>query len=730
MAKRGRRKKFRIPLSVRPETVRSAVAIFLMLLAGVIVISSILGDYTGNFILQEILRKVFGYSQILLAPVLFISGLVLIGTVKWRFADLRVLIGFIFLLVGGSGLFHSFYSAERALDAAKAGTGGGYLGYFMSSTLSNLISIYGAILVFVALIILALVLMLDKSLDELLETLKIFSFRDKFKRLSQLKEHDESIEEDVMVFEEESPLIHDAETHAKKPEFEIIPNLAEPIDEETVVSIKSSKNDTVSTLVPALPYSDKVYELPPLDLLDDPPNTPIDRGDVNERARTIEDTLRSFGIGVKVKDMKYGPTVTQYALEAEPGTKIAKISNLQYDLALALASPTGSVRIEAPIPGRSLVGIEVPNNSRAIVNFKDVLVSEAMKASKSKLALVLGKDVGGRTLVYDIGKMPHLLIAGATGSGKSVFIHNLMFSILYRATPQECKFILIDPKRVELVHYNGIPHLLSPVVTDIDKAPSVFKWAVQEMERRYKLLEAAKVRNIADYNKKSGFQALPYILIVVDELAEIMVTDPAAVEKSIIRLAQLARAIGIHLILALQRPTTNIITGLIKANVPCRIAFNVTSGTDSRVILDQVGAEKLLGMGDMLFVPPDDSKPIRIQGAYVNDKEIARTVDFLKKTGIEPEFTEEIFKVEDTTRSISSGGDGVDDLYEEAVEIIQAEGKASASLLQRRLSIGYSRAARIIDEMEAKGIVGPQKGSKPREIVHRSTATNDIGGEF
>ncbi len=729
MAKRGRRKKFRVPLNIRPETIRSAIAIFLMLLAGVIIISSILGEYAGNFILQEVLRTVFGYSQILLAPVLFISGLVLIGSIKWQFADLRVLFGFACLLVGGSGLMHSFYSGDNALEAAKNGTGGGYLGYFISETLSNLISIYGAILVFLALIILALVLMFDKSLDELVATFKIFSLPERLKRLSRMKEQTELESEDMFGTEEE-PQLEESKPEEKKPEFEIIPNLAEPTEEDAIVSIESARNEAVSTLVPTLPYSDKVYELPPLDLLDDPPNTPIDRGDVNDRKKIIEDTLRSFGIGVTVKDMKFGPTVTQYALEAEAGTKIAKISNLQYDLALALASPTGSVRIEAPIPGRSLVGIEVPNNSRAVVNFKEVLVSEAMKTSKSRLALVLGKDVGGRTLVYDIGKMPHLLIAGATGSGKSVFIHNLMFSILYRATPQECKFILIDPKRVELKHYDGIPHLLSPVVTDIDKAPSVFKWAVQEMERRYKLLEAAKVRNISDYNKKSGFQALPYILVIVDELAEIMVTDPAAVEKSIIRLAQLARAVGIHLILALQRPTTNIITGLIKANIPCRIAFNVTSGTDSRVILDQVGAEKLLGMGDMLFVPPDDSKPVRIQGAYVNDKEIARTVDFLKKTGIEPDFTEEIFKVEDTAKSISVGGDGVDDLFDEAVEIVQAEGKASASLLQRRLSIGYSRAARIIDEMEAKGIVGPQKGSKPREIVHRGTTLDEIGSDF
>ena len=350
-----------------------------------------------------------------------------------------------------------------------------------------------------------------------------------------------------------------------------------------------------------------------------------------------------------------------------------------------------------------------------------------MQGVKSKLGIVLGKDVGGKSITYNIAKMPHLLIAGATGSGKSIFIHNLMFSILFKTTPQECKFILVDPKRVELVLYNGMPHLLSPVVTDTDKAPSVFKWAVTEMMRRYDLLEAAKVRNIEAYNEKSGFQALPYIVIIVDELAEIMVADPAAVEKSIIRIAQLARAVGIHLVLALQRPSTNIITGLIKANIPTRVAFNVTSQVDSRVIIDQPGAEKLLGMGDMLFVPPDDSKPRRIQGAYVDEKEIGRVVKWLKDQGVEPEYQEDILSHtnSDKPKSIAAGGSETDVLFDDAIEVIIGEGKASASLLQRRLSIGYSRAARIIDEMESKGIVGPARGSKPRELLTGSSVTED-----
>lgn len=734
MAKRGRKKKFKLKFNVRPETVRSISAILLIIASGLVVISALLSGSDNSFIIQTILKKGFGYSQILIAPILFVTGLLLLNNVEWKIAELRVAIAFLIILLAGSGLMHSFYSTDNAAEAARLGKGGGLIGYTLASILSDLISVYGAILVFVGLIILSAILLFDKPVEEIAAAYAKFSIKKKTKD-SEIEgeiagNEEASVEDKDILFQtalESNKNVEIEQSIDEKP-FEIIPTMNEPqsgmetlLTQEEPTPITSVKK--TNSLIPTLPYTDKVYELPSLELLQNPPEAEIDRGDVKQRAKIIEDTLKSFGIDAEVKEIKYGPTVTQYALETAAGTKITKISNLQYDLALALASPTGSVRIEAPIPGRSLVGIEVPNNNRVTVFFKDVLTGEAMKNEKSKTAIVLGQDVGGKAVTYDIAKMPHLLIAGATGSGKSVFIHNLMFSILYRATPQECKFILIDPKRVELVLYNGIPHLLSPVVTDIEKAPAVFKWAVQEMERRYKLLEAARVRNIKDYNKKSGFQALPYIVIVVDELAEIMVVDQASVEKSIVRIAQLARAVGIHLVLALQRPTTNIITGLIKANIPCRIAFNVTSGTDSRVIIDQTGAEKLLGSGDMLFVPPDDSKPRRIQGAWVQDGEIERTINFLKKSGIEPDYNEEIFETRESGRSISAGGDDVDDLFEDALEVIRIEDKASASLLQRRLSIGYSRAARIIDEMEAKGIVGPARGSKPREILKAGSGT-------
>lgn len=746
MPKRGRKKKFKLNLNIRAETVRSAIGVLLILLSGIILVSFLASGYSANSKIQEMLRLLFGYAHLFLIPILCIFGLLLFNKIKWRFVEIRIVSGFILLLFSVSGLLHVFYGYDSsAYNDAKNGNGGGILGFKILSILANTISVYGAVLVLLALTIVGAIVVLDKPIDEvalnILEQIKKLKILNKIgfkipniKKIKDKKDSEDEYEIEITsglnISNTDTGSPYNVETKAKnsntyveEPSFEIIPTMSEP---QSAKSQDSAKN-TTDSLVPAnphLPYTDKVWELPPLELLSEPPNIPVDRGDVKQRAKIIEETLKSFGIASQVKETRFGPSVTQYALEAEAGTKIAKISGLQYDLALALASPSGSVRIEAPIPGRSLVGIEVPNNNRVAVNFKTLLTSDQMKANKSKLGIVLGLDVGGQPVVYDIQKMPHLLIAGATGSGKSVFIHNLMFSILYKASPQECKFIMIDPKRVELVYYNDIPHLLTPVVTDIEKAPAVFKWAVSEMERRYKLLEAAKVRHIDAYNEKSGFQALPYIVIIVDELGEIMVTDPASVEKSIIRIAQLARATGIHLVLALQRPSTNVITGLIKANIPCRIAFNVTSQVDSRVIIDQPGAEKLLGKGDMLFVPPDDSKPRRLQGAFISDKEINNLVSYLKAAGLTPDYREEeIFSVPDNTKSISAGGDNVDDLFHDAVEIVTAEKKASASLLQRRLSIGYARAARILDELEAKRIIGPANGSKPRDVLVGSSDT-------
>ncbi len=468
----------------------------------------------------------------------------------------------------------------------------------------------------------------------------------------------------------------------------------------------------------------KIWEYPPLSLLSDAAYGKADRGDVNHNATTIEKTLESFGVSSRISEVNAGPAVTQYALEIALGTKLSKITALQNDLALALAAPTGQIRIEAPIPGRSLVGIEIPNRAPEFVPLRKVMESEVMQNAKSKLTVALGLDVSGRPVVTDIAKMPHVLIAGSTGSGKSVCINAFIVSLLYRNSPSELKLILVDPKRVELSLYNGIPHLLTPVIVELEKILSALKWALGEMDRRYKLFASAGVRNIDSYNELSGFQALPYIVIFIDELADVMMFAPVEVEDAVCRLAQMARATGIHLIVSTQRPSVDVITGLIKANIPCRISFNVTSMVDSRVIIDGPGAEKLLGRGDMLYIPPDQSKPSRIQGAYLSEQEINRLTTYLKEKGVPVQYTEEITRMPATYKkggsAAAGGSDGSDPLTEQAIRTVCQFDRASASLLQRKLSVGYARAARILDQLEAMGIVGPGEGSKPRDVLVRN----------
>ncbi len=465
------------------------------------------------------------------------------------------------------------------------------------------------------------------------------------------------------------------------------------------------------------PGQEKIWQYPPLSLLSATRGADANRGNLKQNAQIIEKTLESFGITAKVVEVNLGPTITQYALEIPMGTKLSKILTLQNDLALALATSTGNVRIEAPIPGKSQVGIEIPNISPEIVALRNILSNDSMRTHKSKLAVGLGLDVSGSPVITDISKLPHVLIAGTTGSGKSVLVNAIIATILFRASPQEVKLILVDPKRVELTEYNDIPHLLTPVIIEPEKILSAVKWAMAEMDRRYKLFHEAQVRNITSYNELSGFQALPYIIIIIDELQNLMEFAPVEIEDSIVRLAAMARATGIHLVVATQRPSVDIITGLIKANIPCRIAFNVSSMVDSRVIIDQPGAEKLLGRGDMLYVPPDASKPMRIQGVFVSDTEIRNLIYFLKKSGIAPEYTEEVIQMPIGKMRAGASGGARDELFEEAVRTVCQYDRASASLLQRRLKIGYARAARILDELETAGVVGLGEGSKPRDVL-------------
>jgi DNA segregation ATPase FtsK/SpoIIIE, S-DNA-T family len=475
----------------------------------------------------------------------------------------------------------------------------------------------------------------------------------------------------------------------------------------------------------SVPRADTTFELPPLSMLrTSPVNAAATRASDKELKATaalIESTLATFDIPSRVEDWIAGPTVTLFEVKIAKGVKVNRVTALSDDLALALATPT--VRVLAPIPGKSLIGIEAPNEHRTTVTLGDVIASGHVPDT-SPLMLGIGKDVGGESIVLDLAGMPHMLIAGSTGTGKSVCINALLMSVIMRSTPEEVRIILIDPKRIELALYNGIPHLYVPVVTEAKEAASALAWAVSEMEMRLRRLQKAGVRNIAMYNEAAragslpdGMEPMPYLMIVIDELADLMMVAAREVEDSIVRLAQLARAAGIHLVVATQRPSTDIITGLIKTNITTRIAFAVSSGIDSRVILDQSGAEKLVGLGDMLLSTPQLAKPKRIQGAYVAEDEITAVVDYIKRQG-EPEYHEEILH----TKVLPGGGaldDGSDDdpLTWEAADIVVTSRMGSTSLLQRRLKVGYARAGRIMDILEQKGIVGPPDGSKPREVL-------------
>lgn len=460
------------------------------------------------------------------------------------------------------------------------------------------------------------------------------------------------------------------------------------------------------------------YKFPKLDLLDDrDDDSELDQNDIKDKARRIEECLDSFGIKSKVVQINIGPSVTCFELKPQRGVKVSKILNLSDDLSLALA--TSDIRIEAPIPGKSHVGIEVPNSQKEVVGLKEMIASEEFMKSTKELPFVLGKSISGLPKVSAIEKMPHLLVSGATGSGKSVCINTIIMSILYKHSPDEVKLLLIDPKIVELSIYNGIPHLIMPVITDPKKASSSLFWAIREMERRYKLFEENHVRDISSYRDLSeideNIEKLPYVVIIIDELSDLMMTAASEVEDYITRLAQKSRACGIHLIIATQRPTVDVITGTIKANIPSRIAFAVTSQIDSRTILDMSGAETLLGKGDMLFSPSDAMKPMRIQGAFVSDSEVLRVVNYIKQTREEEYDKKAMETVEEKTKIVEN--DDEDELIDEAIEIIINENTASVSLLQRKLKVGYARAGRIIDQLEARGVIGGYEGSKPRKVL-------------
>lgn len=688
--RRYRRRGFRLKL--RKETVYTLFS-FGLLGLGALFLLSFSKSGESFVLINNLLDRYFGILSIF-SPFALILFSFLFLRLKFFLSSPNVSIGFLIFFLSSLGLIKS-----------------GVVGTTFFLTLSEMLTNMGALVVLIAGILVGIIVFFNTSVDEIIGAIgftikNIYRFFPKnifsiFKSRKQLVVKDKQM------------------TIKGGGRTQIVESLAK--DQSSHSPIIKKEQILISDKLVSNPLATTLWEYPPLSLLSDSTSQKADRGDVKKIAGVIEKTLQSFGIDARVVEVNLGPAVTQYALEIALGTKVSKITSLSNDLALATEAPTGQIRIEAPIPGRSLVGIEIPNRSLEIVTLKTMLSSTLMQKNRSKLAVSLGLDVSGSPIATNIAKMPHVLIAGTTGSGKSVLINSFITSFLFRASPNEVKLIMIDPKRVELTGYNGIPHLLTPVIVEVDKILSSLKWAMGEMDRRYKLFAERGVRNIDSYNELSGFQALPYIVILVDELADLMAYAPVEVEDAIARLAQMARATGIHLIVSTQRPSVDVITGLIKANIPCRIAFNVSSMIDSRVIIDMPGAEKLLGRGDMLYIPPDQAKPTRIQGTFVSEKEVKKLVDYLKSKSPEVHYTDEVTSQPVITKKgISGQSDGQDNLFEDAIRIVCQYDRASASLLQRKLSVGYARAARILDQLEEAGIVGPGEGSKPRDVLMRN----------
>ena len=684
---------------------------------------------------HEITKSLFGVGMFVI-PFAFLAASYILFSSGRRNSYIPLIVGGVLFFSGMLGAF-SIFSREGSMT-------GGYLGYFVSMPFIKSLGDVASFVIFTGLIFVSVIISFNIRVKKIIE---VFKKRREDKKL---------LSEQGAVGPDSNDDLSKGEDSKNKTEFKV-----KTWQEEGEVQKPSPKADSSGTerakkqsgetgdkegfAVRNAPQPAGDFHLPPTELLEKETGRPSS-GDIVANANIIKRTLQNFGIEVEMGEVSVGPTVTQFTLKPAEGIKLTRILALSNDLSLALAAHP--IRIEAPIPGRSLVGIEIPNKGIAIVRLKNILESDEFQKRQSNLTLSLGRDVSGAAVFANLAKMPHLLIAGSTGAGKTISLNTIILGLLYQNPPNLLKFILIDPKRVEFPVYADIPHLLAPVVVDTQKTVNALKWAVSEMERRFEILAGAKARDIASFNsnKKTVGEhgPLPYIVIVIDELADLMSSRGKEIEALIVRLAQMARAVGIHLILATQRPSVEVITGLIKANITSRIAFQVASQIDSRTVLDMAGAEKLLGNGDMLYLSGDASRPKRIQGAYVTEKEVRRVADYLREEGSKAREKEEGAAEEETggqvdfgpTRNTSaqpalSSGEGAggaidfdgmdnagsdDELYEEAKKVIIQSRKASASLLQRRLRVGYARAARLIDMLEENGIIGPGDGAKPREV--------------
>lgn len=699
------------------------------------------GTLWNNF-----LTPIFGWG-IYLVPGLFGGISVALFFARRVHFDATRVLGISLMVMAALGTLHLAVPADQIYEVARLGQYGGYIGFVSSFLSRQVLGVTGSYVVFLALFLISILMTFSISIREILSLFEWEWKRPDKEVMSKKKiqkDDDEMVihtmrsqatdeEEVVYQFEEENgDTLHIKKVEPAVKEEDAIPVEAEAEEEEENEGEKIPVEKIAEQLEQAEAQAEEVdeveipWEFPPMDLLSDASlDIKLNQDFLKEKAEAIKEKLSQFGIEVKMNDVHVGPTVIQYTLKPNEGIKLSKITALKNDLALALSAQ--AIRIEAPIPGKGLVGIEVPNDTREIVHLREMLESDELKKlqkkSGSKLLIPVGRNVSGQPVMADLAKMPHLLIAGATGSGKSVATNAMLLSFLYQNSPKDLKMILIDPKQVELRGYNGIPHLLTPVITEPDKAAIALRWVVAEMNRRYTVCADAGHRSIDDYNADPNSpQTMPKILVLIDELADMMMAAGKEVEASICRIAQMARAVGIHLVIATQRPSVDVITGLIKANIPARIAFTVASSIDSRTILDGMGAEDLLGQGDMLYLSGTMGKPFRLQGVFVSSDEIQKVTNRVKLTiEDEPVYNEEITSKK--TAGIQVNGvpasgvvDSDDELYEQALEIIKRNQKASATMLQRHLKVGYSRAARLIDSLEENGVIGASQGAKPREV--------------
>lgn len=718
MARRGRKRK---GITYDSQETKALVGL-LFLFAGVLAILSYFMD-GGIF---TVVRSISGDATFFLAIFCFNLSLAMFKS-KLPFATRRSLFGQALFVVSLSAFFQSIFGGADPVSRIETTRYGGIVGSTVYSfLLENVFLNFTPIIIITGLVFsipLAFSITILEFLDRVGRGIEILWDKIANRQSRGATEADDSENmQDVPIlspstFGDFRKIENKQENEDDTVEEDVEQDDHKEDKPDVKVEIKEESKEG-AYINEELNYPD--WKLPPLTLLNSFSKRKPPQEDIRKNADIIEQTLNSFGVKAKVVDVLVGPTVTQYALDIALGTKVSKIANLANDLALALATSSNAVRIEAPIPGTSYVGIEVPNTERESVFIKEILSDSRMKDGGLHLPLALGKDIAGEHMLFDLQKMPHLLIAGATGSGKSILTNGFIVSLLMTKTPDEVKFIMVDPKQVELSDYNGIPHLLTPVITEMEKVLNALKWAIAEMERRYTIFRETKVRNIEGYNQMMGFAAFPYIVIVIDEMADMMMsTNKVETEGAIVRLAQKARATGIHLVLATQRPSVDVITGLIKANIPGRVGMSVTTQIDSRVILDHIGAESLLGRGDMLFKDPSHSKAKRIQGMWVAPDEIQRVVAYIKDQVPEVRYTREVIEKQGDPNA-PEGADlnlSDDNQFANAVRVIVNAQKGSASLLQRKLSVGYNRAARLLDELEEHGVVGPPNGSKPRDVL-------------